>query len=159
MSHAASMPQTRQRQAGATTSSISPAPCARPGCPVGPAAVNDAIAAVLAAGIGAREDFYWTLHAVFVKRHEHSVLFRRGFLDLLAQARADREVDRDVVAGCNRRSKRKEKPERWQPARRGCAAQGHPTHAEPAQEQVVEIDARFTVSEQRSPARTRTSPR
>jgi len=36
------------------------------GLPVGPAAVVDAIDAVEAARIGEREDFYWTLHAVFV---------------------------------------------------------------------------------------------
>jgi uncharacterized protein with von Willebrand factor type A (vWA) domain len=49
------------------------------GLPVGPGAVLDAIAAVEAAGIGTREDFYWTLHAVFVKRHEHSPLFDQAF--------------------------------------------------------------------------------
>jgi uncharacterized protein with von Willebrand factor type A (vWA) domain len=49
------------------------------GIPVGPGAVLDALAAVLAAGVGTREDFYWTLHAVFVKRHEHSVLFDQAF--------------------------------------------------------------------------------
>jgi uncharacterized protein len=62
------------------------------GIPVGPGAVLDALAAVETAGVGTREDFYWTLHAVFVKRHEHSVLFdqafriffrRRGYLDQL----------------------------------------------------------------------------
>jgi uncharacterized protein len=62
------------------------------GIPVGPGAVLDALAAVNTAGVGTREDFYWTLHAVFVKRHEHSVLFdqafriffrRRGYLDQL----------------------------------------------------------------------------
>ena len=62
------------------------------GIPVGPGAVLDALAAVDAAGVGTRDDFYWTLHAVFVKRHEHSVLFeqafriffrRRGYLDQL----------------------------------------------------------------------------
>ena len=41
------------------------------GIPVGPGAVLDALEAVKAAGVGG-EDFYWTLHAVFVKRHEHS---------------------------------------------------------------------------------------
>ena len=60
------------------------------GIPVGPGAVLDALEAVKVAGIGTREDFYWTLHAVFVKRHEHSVLFdqafriffrRRGYID------------------------------------------------------------------------------
>src|SRR5260370_23715282 len=49
------------------------------GIPVGPGAVLDALSAVAAAGVGTREDFYWTLHAVFVKRHEHSVLFDQAF--------------------------------------------------------------------------------
>jgi uncharacterized protein with von Willebrand factor type A (vWA) domain len=62
------------------------------GIPVGPGAVMDALNAVHVAGVGTREDFYWTLHAVFVKRHEHSLLFdqafriffrRRGYLDKL----------------------------------------------------------------------------
>jgi uncharacterized protein len=49
------------------------------GIPVGPGAVLDALAAVEAAGVGTREDFYWTLHAVFVKRHEHTMLFDQAF--------------------------------------------------------------------------------
>ena len=49
------------------------------GIPVGPGAVLDALAAVAAARVGTREDFYWTLHAVFVKRHEHSILFDQAF--------------------------------------------------------------------------------
>ena len=62
------------------------------GIPVGPGSVLDALEAVKAAGVGTREDFYWTLHAVLVKRHEHSVLFdqafriffrRRGYIDQL----------------------------------------------------------------------------
>jgi len=62
------------------------------GIPVGPGAVLDALQAVKVAGVGSREDFYWTLHAVFVKRHEHSILFdqafriffrRRGYIDQL----------------------------------------------------------------------------
>ena len=49
------------------------------GIPVGPGAVMDALAAVAAAGVGTREDFYWTLHAVLVKRHEHSLIFDQAF--------------------------------------------------------------------------------
>ena len=49
------------------------------GIPVGPGAVLDALTAVEAAGVGTREDFYWTLHAVFVKRHEHTLLFDQAF--------------------------------------------------------------------------------
>src|SRR5438094_6918148 len=67
------------------------------GIPVGPGAVLDALAAIEAAGVGPRHDFYWILHAIFVKRREHSILFdqafrlffrRRGHLDqLLASMR------------------------------------------------------------------------
>jgi uncharacterized protein len=62
------------------------------GIPVGPGAVLDALEAVKAAGVGTRDDFYWTLHSVFVKRHEHTGLFdqafriffrRRGYVDQL----------------------------------------------------------------------------
>ena len=49
------------------------------GIPVGPGAVLDALAALEAAGIGQRHDFYWILHAIFVKRHEHSLLFDQAF--------------------------------------------------------------------------------
>jgi uncharacterized protein with von Willebrand factor type A (vWA) domain len=49
------------------------------GLPVGPGAVIDAVTAVEAAGVSTRDDFYWTLHAVFVKRHEHSILFDQAF--------------------------------------------------------------------------------
>ncbi len=49
------------------------------GIPLGPRSVIDALDAVQAAGVGTREDFYWTLHAVFVKRHEHSALFDQAF--------------------------------------------------------------------------------
>lgn len=49
------------------------------GIPVGPGAVLDALEALSVARVGARDDFYWTLHAVFVKRHEHTILFDQAF--------------------------------------------------------------------------------
>ncbi len=49
------------------------------GIPLGPRSVIDALDALRTGGIGTREDFYWTLHAVFVKRHEQSILFDQAF--------------------------------------------------------------------------------
>jgi uncharacterized protein with von Willebrand factor type A (vWA) domain len=49
------------------------------GMPVGPGAVLDALEALSVARVGMRDDFYWTLHAVFVKRHEHTILFDQAF--------------------------------------------------------------------------------
>ncbi len=49
------------------------------GMRVGPASVKDAIEAVLAAGIGSRDDFYWTLHSVLVSRREDHAVFDEAF--------------------------------------------------------------------------------
>ena len=51
----------------------------RAGLPVGPRQVLDAVEAVEAVGIGARSDFYWTLHATLVKRREQHHLFDQAF--------------------------------------------------------------------------------
>jgi uncharacterized protein with von Willebrand factor type A (vWA) domain len=49
------------------------------GMKVGPAAVRDAVEAVQIAGVGSREEFYWVLHSVFVKRREdHRFSIRRS---------------------------------------------------------------------------------
>jgi uncharacterized protein len=113
------------------------------GIPVGPGSVLDALEAVQAAGVGTRDDFYWTLHAVFVKRHEHSVLFdqafriffrRRGYMDkLLAEMLPQAPMPEN------------EKPQpgaqRIQEAL--LAGQG-PDEQKPPE---IEIDARLTVSD------------
>lgn len=51
----------------------------RAGLPVGPAAVIDAIRAVEVAGIATREDFYWTLHSIFVSKREHRAVYDEAF--------------------------------------------------------------------------------
>ncbi|SDY00409.1 vWA domain-containing protein [Citreimonas salinaria] len=51
----------------------------RAGLPVGTGRVLDAIRAVEAAGFTDRTDFYWTLHACFVSRPEHRVVFAQVF--------------------------------------------------------------------------------
>ncbi len=49
------------------------------GLPIGPGRVIDAISAVEKTGIRRRDDFYWTLHGVFVSRYEHKTLFDQAF--------------------------------------------------------------------------------
>src|SRR2546427_1320482 len=113
------------------------------GIPVGPGAVMDALAAVEAAGVGARGDFYWTLHAVLVKRHEHSLIFeqafriffrRRGMLDKLLAAMLPQAPPRED-----------EKPppgaQRIQEALFSSLAEAERKPPE------VEVDARLTVSD------------
>jgi uncharacterized protein with von Willebrand factor type A (vWA) domain len=113
------------------------------GLPVGPAAVIDAIRAVEAAGIGSRDDFYWTLHSVFVKKREHRAVFQaafelfwreRGLLDKLIAMLSPTAPPRPAE---------KEKPKAGE-ARVRDAFAGEPRREDKQPE--VEIDARLTVS-------------
>ena len=54
------------------------------GLPIGPGAVIDALKAMQVIDIGHRGDLFTTLESVFVKRHEHALVFawfdrRRNF--------------------------------------------------------------------------------
>lgn len=49
------------------------------GLPVGPDRVIDALRALEVAGVGRREDFYWTLASVFLNRREQFDLFDQAF--------------------------------------------------------------------------------
>ncbi len=49
------------------------------GLPIGPDRVVDALRALQSAGIERREDFYWTLAAVFLSRREQRELFDQAF--------------------------------------------------------------------------------
>jgi len=113
------------------------------GIPVGPGSVLDALTAVRAAGVGTREDFYWTLHAVFVKRHDHSVLFdqafkiffrKRGYLEQLMAMMAP-EMSGTPVA---------EQPAASQ---RVLDALFSGAEQQEREKDEFEVDARFTVSD------------
>ena len=49
------------------------------GIPVGPGAVIDALDAAMSGSLRTRDDFYWTLHAVFVKRRDQNEVFDQAF--------------------------------------------------------------------------------
>ena len=51
----------------------------RLGIPVGPGQLLDAVQALEAVGVERRSDVFWALHAVFVRRPEHTELFGRAF--------------------------------------------------------------------------------
>ncbi len=58
------------------------------GIPVGPGAVIDALNALQAIEIGNRADVFTTLESIFVKRHEHALIFAQAF-DLFFRAAED----------------------------------------------------------------------
>jgi uncharacterized protein with von Willebrand factor type A (vWA) domain len=109
---------------------------------VGPRSVIDAIEAVEAAGIGTKQDFYATLHAVFVKKHEHTIIFdqafaifwrKRGFIEkmiaLMSPQAKDHSEPKKPDAGASRVAD---------------ALYKHKPQEKPREQ--VEVDARFTMS-------------
>jgi uncharacterized protein with von Willebrand factor type A (vWA) domain len=115
------------------------------GLPVGPGAVLDAIAAVEAAQVGAREDFYWTLHAIFVKRHEHSILFDQAFR-IFWRRRALLEKLIAQMSPISPGGAKTEKKPKAGALRVAEALTAHqPTQPEPTQQ--TEFSARLTVSD------------
>lgn len=122
----------------------------RAGLPIGPGQVLDAIRAVEAAGFSAREDFFWTLHACFVRRPEHRAVFGQVFrlywrdpqflehmMSLLTPA----------IKGVNEAPDPKAAEKRAAEALLQEAEQPElPEQEEAAEEELVEIDATLTFS-------------
>ena len=115
------------------------------GLRVGPAAVTDAIQAVLVAGIGTREDFYWTLHSVLITRHEDHAVFDEAFR-LFWRSRDLIEKMLSMLSPLAPAPLQKEKPRAGE-TRAGQALQS-PDREERRQEMEpeLEMDARLTLS-------------
>lgn len=115
------------------------------GMRVGPASVVDAIDAVLAAGIGTRDDFYWTLHAVLVKRREDHAVFDEAF-GLFWKSRELIEKMIAMFSPVAPDAREREKPRAAQARVAGAMFAGH-EHRQPVREvPEIEIDARMTFS-------------
>ena len=109
------------------------------GIPVGPGAVIDAMNALQLIEIGNRADVYATLQSVFVKRHEHALIFAQAF-DLFFRAAEDWKHMLDSVP-LPEHAKKKPPPA----SRRVQEALSQPSmHEEP---QVEEQDLRLSVSD------------
>ena len=115
----------------------------RAGLPVGPAAIIDAIRAVETAGIGSREDFYWTLHSVFVKKREHRAVFHEAF-ELFWQPRGLLEKMIAMMAPVAPPAAEREKPRAAESRAR--QAMEPERKREEKEEPKREIDMRLTVS-------------
>ena len=113
------------------------------GIPVGPGAVLDALAAVAAAGIGAREDFYWILHAVFVKRHEHSLLYDQAFRIFFRRRATIDQLLAAMLPQVPAPEKEKPPPGAQRVQEALLASRGEPERKPPE----LETDARLTVSD------------
>ena len=114
------------------------------GVPLGPGAVLDALAAVEAAGIGDREDFYATLHTVLIKKHEHSLLFDQAFQIFWKR----KGLLEKIIAMLSPRAPSQRQPQR---AEAGASRIAEALFKLPRDEAKavpsLDLDARFTMSE------------
>ncbi len=115
------------------------------GMRVGPASVKDAIEAVLAAGIGSRDDFYWTLHAVLVSRHEDHATFDEAFR-LFWKSHELIEKMLAMFSPVAIDNRERQKPRAAESRVADAMFEGHRERQAPQEIPEVEIDARFTFS-------------
>lgn len=118
------------------------------GLPIGPGQVLAALEAVATVGIGTRRDFYWTLHAALITRHDQREVFDQAFHmfwrdpDLLMRAMnlfmPQLEGDGADQREINRRVAEAMAPDR-QPGEGESPEDGEPPE--------IEIDARLTFSD------------
>jgi uncharacterized protein with von Willebrand factor type A (vWA) domain len=114
------------------------------GVPVGPASVVDAVQAVEVSGISNRDDLYWTLHAVFVRKREHRILFDEAFR-VYWQSRGLIEKMLAILSPVAPPRGAPEKPKAGQTR----VAQAFQANKERIAEETrpeIEVDAKFTVS-------------
>ena len=115
------------------------------GMRVGPAVVKDAITAVLTAGIGSRDDFYWTLHAVLVSRHEDHATFDEAFR-LFWKSRELIEKMLAMFSPIALDNREKARPRAAEARVARAMFEGHEKQRPLQQAPEIEVDARFTFS-------------
>ena len=115
------------------------------GMKVGPAAVRDAVEAVQIAGIGSREEFYWVLHSVFVKRREDHEVFDQAFR-LFWRTRDLVEKMIAMFSPVAMENKQREKLKAGETRVSQALFEGHEKQRPPEDKPVIDIDARETVS-------------
>jgi uncharacterized protein with von Willebrand factor type A (vWA) domain len=115
------------------------------GMKVGPAAVRDAVEAVQIAGIGSREEFYWVLHSVFVKRREDHEVFDQAF-KLFWRTRDLVEKMIAMFSPVAMENKQREKLKAGETRVSQALFEGHEKQRPPEDKPMIDIDARETIS-------------
>jgi uncharacterized protein with von Willebrand factor type A (vWA) domain len=117
------------------------------GLRVGPALVLDALEALKYSGISNRDDFYWVLHANFVKRREDHATFHEAF-QVFWQSRQLMEKLIEMLSPVVQNSNQEEEQKKAASQRVDEAFRQNKEEQkeEPPEPEEVEFDAQFTVS-------------
>ena len=115
------------------------------GLPVGPASVIDALDAALSGSLRTRDEFYWTLHAILVKRREHKEVFDQAFHVFWKKPKMLEQLMQLMFQQITRAASEKPKDPSF---RRLAEAMFDQTNAQSRREkpEALELDATFTAS-------------
>lgn len=111
------------------------------GMKIGPASVVEAIEAVEVGGLESREQFYWTLHAVLVKKREDRLVFDEAFR---VYWRSRELVEKMLAMLSPRVAEKGEKPKAKPAENRVSDALNDAQKQEPPHVPQIEIEARLT---------------
>jgi len=115
------------------------------GLKLGPASSRDAVEAIKIAGIGSREEFYWILHSVFVKRREDHVVFDQAFkLFWRSRELVEKLIAMFSPVAPDNRPKEKLKP--GETRVNDALFEGHDKQRPVQEKPEIEVDARQTAS-------------
>ncbi len=117
------------------------------GLRVGPGQVLRAIEAVEAAGVAKRDDFYWTLHSVFVNRRDQREIFDQAFHVYWRNPRLLEKMMEMLLPQVGvpaEQDGRKQLSRRLQEALQPGRGEAPPDEGEPPE---IEVEATFTVSD------------
>ncbi len=120
----------------------------RAGLPVGPGRVIEAIRAVEVAGIRRRDDFYWTLHSVFVNRRDQWDIFDQAFHVFWRNPELLKKMmDMMLPTTFLDSTKREDQPELSRRLSEALAPSPAPETDQESEEEEIEINATLTASE------------
>ncbi len=116
------------------------------GLSVGPSTVLDALEAAMAGPLRCREDFYWTLHAVFVKRRDQRELFDQAFHVFWKKPKMLEQLMQLMYVQIARKGDEKKKPAGFRRLAEAMFENKDAPHVEQGKQDLLEVDATYTAS-------------
>ena len=116
------------------------------GLPVGPSTVLDALEAAMAGPLRKREDFYWTLHCIFVKRRDQRELFDQAFHVFWKKPKMLEQLMQLMYVQIARKADEQKKQAGFRRLAEAMFENQDAPHMEKAKQDMVEVDATYTAS-------------
>jgi uncharacterized protein len=116
------------------------------GLPIGPGAVLDALDAAQVGTMRERDDFYWTLHAIFVKKREHRELFEQAFHVFWKKPKMLEQLMQLMYHQISRKTDEKPKKAGFRRLAESMFDKSQTKNVRQEKNDTLEIDATFTAS-------------